>query len=247
MLFSERELVLPALNVLADPANRLRGATTTDLIAALRDMLQPSGHDTEIIPGRNDDYFSQKVRNLKSHNTLTQMRLATYRGRRFKITEEGLSYLGKHWEESEGLRRQSFPGTQRKRAAERNYENIIIEEGALVTTTGRTYTRSQRLTSIARERFSDQYGKIVCTGCGFEGSTKYEDHGIGLIDIHHVEPFYVSGDNPTSADLEQALSKVVPLCPNCHRIVHKRRDTILSISELRGLTGYTPSYISDTC
>ena len=34
MLFSERELVLPALTVLADPAKRLREATTTDLIAA---------------------------------------------------------------------------------------------------------------------------------------------------------------------------------------------------------------------
>ncbi len=70
MIYSESELVVPALKILADPINREEGVTTTMLISELRAMLNPSGHDIEIIAERADDYFSQKVRNLKSHNTL---------------------------------------------------------------------------------------------------------------------------------------------------------------------------------
>lgn len=32
--------------------------------------MNPSGEDCKILSGRGDDKFSQKVRNLKSHNSL---------------------------------------------------------------------------------------------------------------------------------------------------------------------------------
>ena len=70
MIYSESELIVPALKILANPIHREEGVTTTTLIGELRTKLKPSGHDVEIIDGRSDDYFSQKVRNLKSHNTL---------------------------------------------------------------------------------------------------------------------------------------------------------------------------------
>ena len=76
MVYSENDLIFPALQLLNQALHR--GLSTTELIEQLRQRLQPTGHDIEIIKGRKDDYFSQKVRNLKSHNTLTKKGLATY-------------------------------------------------------------------------------------------------------------------------------------------------------------------------
>lgn len=65
--YSERELVLPALALMdASPA----GLTTTDLIRELTLIFKPDGRDVELSANRNDTRFSQKVRNLVSHETL---------------------------------------------------------------------------------------------------------------------------------------------------------------------------------
>jgi len=61
----EGELHRPALEVMATRPN---GAiSTSDLIDELAEIFRPSGRDARIIPGRNDTYFSQKVRNLICH------------------------------------------------------------------------------------------------------------------------------------------------------------------------------------
>lgn len=60
----EGDLVIPALR-----AARNRGGeiTMTQLIEDLTVEFEPSGTDAEILFGRNDTHFSQKVRNLVSH------------------------------------------------------------------------------------------------------------------------------------------------------------------------------------
>lgn len=72
--------------------------TTTDLIAKLTTIMKPTGEDLDILKDRNDTKFSQKVRNLKSHNTM--IGLATYtpppskgESGTFTITSKGKSYL----------------------------------------------------------------------------------------------------------------------------------------------------------
>jgi len=73
--YGETELVLPALSVIAlNP----KGINTSVLIERLEKMLSPTGHDAKVLKGRRDTYFSQKVRNLKSHNKLKQLGVATY-------------------------------------------------------------------------------------------------------------------------------------------------------------------------
>jgi hypothetical protein len=61
----ESDLVLPALRFMAERKNGL--ITTADLIAELEALFNPTGKDAEIIEGRSDTHFSQKVRNLVSH------------------------------------------------------------------------------------------------------------------------------------------------------------------------------------
>ncbi len=61
----ERDLVIPALRAAA--ARPSGTITTSDLIAELTEHFAPDGQDAELLEGRHDTYFSQKVRNLVSH------------------------------------------------------------------------------------------------------------------------------------------------------------------------------------
>lgn len=90
---SEPELVVPALRAMAARPNGF--ISTSDLIGELEVIFQPSGKDAEIIPERADTYFSQKVRNLVSHRTLTKGGVAKYdKNRRgYQITDVGVISL----------------------------------------------------------------------------------------------------------------------------------------------------------
>lgn len=74
-LISETELILPSLLMMYLNNGII---TTSELIAKLRDVLNPQGEDLKILEGRNDDKFSQKVRNLTAHRTLERYEYAKY-------------------------------------------------------------------------------------------------------------------------------------------------------------------------
>lgn len=86
--YTERELIMPALLAIS---NKVDGLTTSELIKTLIDSLSPQGHDAEIISGRNDTYFSQKVRNLISHKSLNKY-IVEQNGR-MVINEAGINYI----------------------------------------------------------------------------------------------------------------------------------------------------------
>ena len=64
---SESDLVMPTLRFLAESTEGFM--KTSDLIENLQALFQPTGKDDELIKGRNDTHFSQKVRNMISHRT----------------------------------------------------------------------------------------------------------------------------------------------------------------------------------
>lgn len=61
---TERDLVEPALRAAAARGGFI---STSDLIIELEQQFQPTGRDAQILDGRSDTHFSQKVRNLISH------------------------------------------------------------------------------------------------------------------------------------------------------------------------------------
>lgn len=93
----ERDLVVPALRAAASEAGG--EITTAKLIEVLTVEFQPEGTDAELLDGRNDTYFSQKVRNLISHRgTGTSMfthGYADYIGssESIRITDAGRKFL----------------------------------------------------------------------------------------------------------------------------------------------------------
>lgn len=64
--YEEKTIALEAVKIVEEFGEMTMG----ELIAELTDRMKPSGHDNDILSGRKDTYFSQKVRNLRSHSNL---------------------------------------------------------------------------------------------------------------------------------------------------------------------------------
>lgn len=75
----EKDLVIPALQLIAEFGDQEFGLEISVLVKKLREPLVPSPEDLEILKGRKDDRLSQVIRNLVSHRTLEKKGLAKYR------------------------------------------------------------------------------------------------------------------------------------------------------------------------
>ncbi|MHA1169972.1 MAG: HNH endonuclease, partial [Candidatus Hodarchaeales archaeon] len=221
------------------------------LIKLLIDVMKPSGHDMEILSGRKDTYFSQTVRNLKSHDTLIKKNLATYQsiGRQglWKITQEGLDYLDGIEivvDDSQpediviSLSNQGFDRKIIESEADKNYSGLIIEEGSVDKRTTTQRNRSNKLREIAIDDFKKKNdGKLFCVVCGFDFYEIYGEIGRDFIEIHHLEPMHLMDIGGEKTTIEKALKKVATVCPNCHRIIHRGKEGMLSIEDVKKLLG----------
>lgn len=62
--YTESKIAVEAVKVVEEYGE----VSMSELIEILTERMKPTGHDMEIIANRNDSYFSQKVRNLRSHS-----------------------------------------------------------------------------------------------------------------------------------------------------------------------------------
>lgn len=229
--YSEPDLILPALTEIARHAD---GVTTDELQRVLRSALRPEGADLAPLARRRDDRFSQKVRNLKSHDALARRGLATYdeNTQKYYITEEGRRFVEIGVGVMEALTKQGFSQRQCQGIQNRNFDNVTIEEGSYRELSSRVIERSQQLRAAAVQYFADENGSIECKGCGFRSEAIYGGDAKGLIEIHHTRPLSVQGGQAAHYSMRVALQGVVPLCPSCHRMIHFKQGNPISIAEL---------------
>ena len=74
----------------------------------------------------------------------------------------------------------------------------------------------------------------VCMVCGFDFEKKYGEIGRGFIEVHHVRPL-------SSRNEEVVINPetdLVCVCSNCHRMIHRDHDNILTIDELRSILSF---------
>lgn len=70
-----------------------------------------------------------------------------------------------------------------------------------------------------------------CVVCMFDFEKTYGNHGKGFIEVHHVKPVSELGGNTI---VNPELDMVV-VCSNCHRMIHHKRNEVLSIAQLQSL------------
>ena len=236
---TESQLVLPSLYLMVNHKGKI---TTSQLIEELTVLMRPEGLDAEILNGRNDTYFSQKVRNLKSHDTFDKDGLATYTGNGFSITPKGREFVNDNLDNIKYLTGSSFTYSDVRHTFGQiaKYPRLhnfcfgeIVTEGSLVNVNTKMHIRSQKLREAAIDYFTKD-GIIKCDCCGFEFSEFYgSNYGIPCIEIHHLKPIFSYEGDDVSKTIDRALLNLLPVCPNCHRVIHKNHIDASQISQFK--------------
>ncbi|QHE63899.1 hypothetical protein FHE72_20400 [Rossellomorea vietnamensis] len=111
-------------------------------------------------------------------------------------------------------------------AEDTEYNGPQRAEGNAVMYYGRRYERDPINRILALE-----YHGHSCVACGFNFEEVYGERGKDYIEVHHVKPL-----STLKAEMVIDPKKdLVPLCSNCHRMVHRKKDEVLSIEDLQGL------------
>ena len=130
----------------------------------------------------------------------------------------------------------TFHGVQEK-ASERTttFTTIYLEGEAAMQQPKEIRLRNQHLKEACKAYFRElHHGRLVCECCGFDFEKAYGKVGEDYIEIHHRSPFsQTEGEHPVSA-----ITDLVPLCSNCHSMIHKAakgQGTCISVEELQEL------------
>ncbi|WP_214770520.1 HNH endonuclease [Exiguobacterium sp. s133] len=85
------------------------------------------------------------------------------------------------------------------------------------------YERSVKNRALAIKKHD-----VNCMACGFNFEEAYGEHGKNFIEVHHVKALSTL-DEAVRIDPEVDLT---PLCANCHRMIHRKKDHALTVDQL---------------
>lgn len=229
---TEQDLVLPALLLMSMQPDGC--ISTTQLICELETLMKPTGIDMEILAGRQDTRFSQIVRNLKSHSTFEKYGYAENIDQGFRITpigkrlveakQEVLKYMfGTPIFSSTEILSSCTELLQSDTIRKVIPLTEIIQEGITSRRETTIRERSTLLRDAAREYYANKEdGLLYCNCCNFEFGHFYNPELFSsCIEIHHLKPLYQYEDEDMNRTIENALQNLIPVCPNCHRVIHK--------------------------
>ncbi len=114
---------------------------------------------------------------------------------------------------------------------ESDIEALNIEEGNVIEGTKRTYLVNKYERDPKNRKKAIEIHGVNCIACGFNFEAIYGDRGKEFIEVHHIKPL---------SSLEGAIkinpeTDLVPLCANCHRMVHRRKDNVLEVEQLKSI------------
>lgn len=100
-------------------------------------------------------------------------------------------------------------------------ESII--EGAKKKITVNAYERDLKATRQCKQYYLKKYGRITCQICGFDFGKVYGSEYDNMIHIHHIRPL-----STIQQEYElDPLNDLIPVCPNCHMVLHAKGGTSL--------------------
>ncbi len=126
--------------------------------------------------------------------------------------------------ENLGLVKKGLPIEDRLSTETQPFDELqFFKEGKLIQVFVNKYERNQRARIECIETFGNK-----CFACGFDFEQTYGDIAKGFIHVHHIRP--LSG---IKEEYQVNPKKdLVPLCPNCHSVVHLTKPE-LTIIELK--------------
>ena len=70
-----------------------------------------------------------------------------------------------------------------------------------------------------------------CAICGFDAAEVYGEEFRGHIHVHHIEPLGEVG----AAHAIDPATDLIPVCPNCHMILHAKKGGVLKPEDVRAM------------
>jgi 5-methylcytosine-specific restriction enzyme A len=110
--------------------------------------------------------------------------------------------------------------------AEKSEEFEPKPEGSIKSYYGKRYERNPE----NRRKAIEIHG-TTCAVCEFDFEKVYGERGKGFIEVHHTEPL----GSLTEEKIVDPNTDLIPVCSNCHRMIHRKKDNILSINEVKEL------------
>src|SRR5690606_17484139 len=120
-----------------------------------------------------------------------------------------------------------------KRVAEQLDLAILADltEGGSRLVTHKKMERNPKLRRLALQHWMRKMkGEVRCLACEFSFGDMYGRAGQGFIEMHHKRPLA-----ELKSRTRQLPDDLIPLCSNCHRMVHRVAREPLTLSQLRGL------------
>lgn len=138
----------------------------------------------------------------------------------FTLVIQSLQRLNSQIENSQTLEEVIVNDIDSEKAEDDSY----YKDGAIKQYYGKRYERNP----VNRKKAIEIHG-LSCVICGFNFEEVYGERGKDFIEVHHVKPLSTIGKE-VDIDPKEDL---VPVCSNCHRMIHRRKDEVLTVEELK--------------
>ncbi len=92
------------------------------------------------------------------------------------------------------------------------------------------YSKQYERDAENRRRAIEIHGTVCCI-CKFDFELHYGSRGMGFIEIHHTKPL----SSLSAKIVVDPHNDLVPVCSNCHRMIHRRKDDVLSIAQMENI------------
>lgn len=110
-------------------------------------------------------------------------------------------------------------------------EILTVMEGAVIYKLHKLRERNSKIVFQKKELEFAKNGTMLCEACTFDFHKFYGDIGFKYIECHHKVPL-----SDFSSETSTNLQDLALVCSNCHRMLHRKLDT-LSIEGLRSSLG----------
>ena len=135
----------------------------------------------------------------------------------------GIENIPGYVQVDDSLRIDSHGAVRHSPSRRRTVGPLQFSEGATRELVVELRSRDRKLKAVALERYG-----ASCVVCNFNFGEFYGDLGEGFIELHHLKPISV-GERSSSVE------DVAVVCPNCHRMLHRRGAQPISIQELKDI------------
>lgn len=106
-----------------------------------------------------------------------------------------------------------------------------VEEGYGIEGKSRNYYGKRYERNARNRMLAIQENGLSCKVCEFNFEEVYGERGKDFIEVHHIQPLSTL---KKEIKIDPKID-LIPLCSNCHRMIHRRKNEVLTIEELASI------------